>query len=57
MATLDLKVKGIGLHVVTPVKNLGITSSKDSKKVKDLVGMYAKTYALKNIYLNENVLL
>lgn len=42
LATLDLKVKGVGLHVVTPVKNLGITSSKDSKKVKELVGFNAK---------------
>lgn len=42
LATLDLKTKGIGLHVVTPVKSLGITNSKDQKKVKEIVGFNSK---------------
>ncbi|XP_055601497.1 apolipophorins [Uranotaenia lowii] len=42
LATLDLKSKGIGLHVITPVKNLGITNSKDQKKVKEIVGFNSK---------------
>lgn len=42
LATLDLKTKGIGLHVITPVKNLGITNSKDQKKVKEIVGFNSK---------------
>lgn len=42
LATLDLKLKGVGLHVVTPVKNLGVAGSKDSKKVKELVGFNSK---------------
>lgn len=42
LATLDLKTKGVGLHVVTPVRNLGMTGSKDSKKVKEVVGFNSK---------------
>lgn len=42
LATLDLKTKGIGLHVVTPVKNLGVANSKDQKKVKEIVGFNSK---------------
>ncbi|XP_058823789.1 apolipophorins [Topomyia yanbarensis] len=42
LATLDLKTKGVGLHVITPVKGLGITNSKDQKKVKEIVGFNSR---------------
>ncbi|XP_055539565.1 apolipophorins [Wyeomyia smithii] len=42
LATLDLKSKGVGLHVITPVKGLGIANSKDQKKVKEIVGFSSK---------------